>query len=264
MNRESIPYRGLCTEFYELDKPSPTEDALQCYLYYAKEVQGKILEPMCGTGRFLIPLLEKGYSVIGFDYSPHMLDVCRKKCKDMGLATTLVEATFETFSLSETYDLIFIPSGSFGHLITAAQITRALTFIADRLNSGGKFVFEVETLKSIREPQGEWRGRWVNKPDGSKIVMSVLSRFDPNSRVETGLFRYELWEKNVISRTEVEDYHVRHYEPQEIERLLAQHGLKIIGKWQAEPYSRMEAVDTAPVILYECIKLERKVFGGGN
>ncbi len=72
-----------------------------------------------------------------------------KKCKDRGLTSALFEATFETFSLAEKYDLIFIPSGSFGHLITLEQITNALTFIADRLNPDGKFVFEVETLKPL-------------------------------------------------------------------------------------------------------------------
>lgn len=254
MNKESAPYRSLCTEFYDLDKPDAPEDALQSYLYYVEEARGKILEPMCGTGRFLIPLLERGYSVIGFDHSPHMLNLCRKKCQDRGLASALFEATFETFSSPEKYDLIFIPSGSFGHLITPEQIVSALTFIADRLNLGGKFVFEVETLKSIREPQGLWRGRWVNKPDGSRIVMSVLSRFDATSRIETSLFRYELWEANEISRVEVEDYHVRLYEPLEIERLLNRHGLDVIDKRQAEPYSRKEAEDSDEVILYECVK----------
>lgn len=146
-------------------------------------------------------------------------------------------------------------SGSFRHLITPEQITTALAFIADRLNSGGKFVFEVETLNSIREPQGVWRGRWVNKPDGSKIVLNVLSVFDSLSSIETGLFRYELWEENKISLIEVEDYHVRHYEPLEIEDLLTQHHLKVIGKWQAEPYTRKEAVDSDEVILYECVKV---------
>lgn len=58
----------------------------------------------------------------------------------------------------------------------------------------------------------------------------------------------------MISRTEVEDYHVRHYEPAEIEKLLEQHNLKVIGKWQAEPHSRTEASDDDDVILYECVK----------
>lgn len=252
MNKESGAYKALCTEFYDLDKPAPAEDALQCYLRYAKEARGPILEPMCGTGRFLIPLLKKGYDVTGFDCSPEMLNVCRKKCKELGLSTSLLEATFESFPWQSTYNLIFIPSGSFGHLITSEQVSQALTLIADKLNSGGKFVFEVETLKSIREPQNVWRGRWVSKPDGSKIVLNVLSQFDSTSRVETGLFRYELWEKNAIVQTEVEVYHVRHYEPAEIEQLLKQHGLKVIEKWQAEPHSGIKANDTDAVILYEC------------
>lgn len=253
-NKESVPYKALCTEYYDLDKPAPPEDALKCYLHYAEEAQGKILEPMCGTGRFLIPLLERGYSVTGFDYSPHMLNGCRKKCKERRLTCTLLEASFESFSLNEFYNLIFIPSGSFCHLITEKQVAQALKFVADRLNSGGKFVVEIETLKAVRDPQGVWIGRWMDKPDGSKIVMNILSRFDAVSRVETGLFRYELWKENAITRIEVEDYQVRHYEPAEIEELLDQHGLKVIGKWQTEPHARIQAVDTAPVILYECIK----------
>ncbi len=169
MNKESIPYRALCTEYYELDKPTAPKDAFECYLYYAKEANGPILEPMCGTGRFLVPLLEHGYDVTCFDYSPHMLDVCRRKCIERGLATQLQEATFETFSLTGLYSLIFIPSGSFGHLITSEQVNQALTFIADRLKPGGKFVVEIETLKSIREPQDVWRGRWVTNPMDQKL-----------------------------------------------------------------------------------------------
>ena len=43
MNKESVPYRSLCTEYYELDKPSPPADALKCYLNYAKEARSLIL-----------------------------------------------------------------------------------------------------------------------------------------------------------------------------------------------------------------------------
>src|SRR5262249_6983981 len=102
--------------------------------------------------------------------------------------------------------------------------------------------------------QGCWKGRWVNKEDGSKIVINTLSSFDELSRVETVLCRYELWEKNYITQTEVEDFRLRLYEPLEIEQLLAQENLKVVGKWQAEPYIRVEANDTNSVILYECIK----------
>lgn len=254
MNKESVPYKVLCTEYYELDKPHPPEDALQCYLKYAEEAEGAILEPMCGTGRFLIPLLKKGYSITGFDYSPHMLDVCRKKCHKLGLKATLVEASFKTFPLVETYSLIFIPSCSFCLLTMHDEIIQALKFVSNRLKPGGKFVFEIETLKAKGESQGIWKGKWVNKPDGSKIVINTLSQFDSTTQIETVLCRYELWEENVISCTEVEDFRLRLYEPLEMELLLEQYGLKIVGKWQAEPYSNIKADESSAVILYECVK----------
>lgn len=254
MNKESVPYKGLCTEFYELDKPYAPDDALQCYLRYAEEAKGPILEPMCGTGRFLVPLLEKGYSITGFDYSSHMLNVCREKCEKLGLKANLVEASFKTFPLLDHYGLIFIPSSSFCLLTKPDEIEQALQFISNRLKPGGKFVFEIVTLKALGDSQGTWKGKWVNKPDGSKIVINTLSRFDSSTRIETTLCRYELWENNVIASTEVEDFRLRYYEPTEMETLLKQCGLKIAGKWQAEPYSNKKANKSSPVILYECVK----------
>lgn len=254
MNKESVPYKALCTEFYELDKPNAPEDALQCYLRYAEEAQGKILEPMCGTGRFLIPLLEKGYSVSGFDYSSHMLEICRKKCIAKGLTPSLAEATFETFSSQELYELIFIPSSSFCLLTNPKLAIQALNFVSTRLAPKGKFVFEIETIAAVSQSQDSWKGKWVNRKDGSKIVLNTLSCFDKLSRIETILCRYELWVKNHITQTEVEDFRLRLYEPSEMEQLLAQENLKIVGRWQAEPYIRAEANNSNPVILYECMK----------
>lgn len=252
--KESVPYKKLCTEFYELDKPHAPEDALNCYLQYAKESNGPILEPMCGSGRFLIPLLEHGYSVTGFDYSPDMLNVCRKKCEERGLTAHLFEATFESFSPTEKFGLILIPSSSFCLLTTDQQMTSALKVISKWLTKGGKFVFEIETLKAKSESQGVWKGKWINKPDGSKIVLNTLSHFDVFSQVETILCRYELWQENVITETEVEDFRLKLYEINAIEQLLKLQGLKILSKWQAEPYSGKEAQEDDNVILIECVK----------
>lgn len=254
MNNRSIPYKALCTEYYDLDKPSAPQDALHCYLQYAQEAKGAILEPMCGSGSFLIPLLERGYAVMGFDYSPHMLEVCRSKCKALNITCNVMEATFETFPLSDLYDLIIIPSGSFCLLTTFEEIQFALTFIYDRLKKGGKFVFDVETLKAVGDSQGVWKGNWVSRADGAKIVISSISRFNPLLKIETVMCRYELWEENAIVQTEVEDFRLRLYEPAELEQLLKQHGLTVIGKWQAEPYVRKNAHDTDAVITYECMK----------
>ena len=67
MGKALDTYLSLCTEVYDLSKPNPEEDDYAFYRDYALKANGLILEPMCGTGRFLLPLLEEGFNVHGFD-----------------------------------------------------------------------------------------------------------------------------------------------------------------------------------------------------
>ena len=46
-------YLNLCTQVYDLSKPQPPQDEYEFYRSYATAANGLILEPMCGTGRFL-------------------------------------------------------------------------------------------------------------------------------------------------------------------------------------------------------------------
>ncbi len=47
-------YGSLCTEMYEILHEKAPQDELNFFLSYAKREQ-KILEPLCGSGRFFVP-----------------------------------------------------------------------------------------------------------------------------------------------------------------------------------------------------------------
>src|SRR3954470_10257220 len=102
-------YKKLCTEFYDTDKPTAPPDALEFYLRYSEQAAGPILEPMCGSGRFLIPILQGGFDIDGFDASPHMLAACREKLKRLGLTTHVTEQSLPEIDLPRTYGLVIIP-----------------------------------------------------------------------------------------------------------------------------------------------------------
>lgn len=110
-------YRNLCAKFYDLDKPTAPTEALNFYLEYAKNANGTIFEPMCGTGLFLIPLLEQGFDIEGSDASEYMLSVCKEKCRIKKLKPKLNQQFVQQMALNNQYDLIFIPSGSFGLIV---------------------------------------------------------------------------------------------------------------------------------------------------
>lgn len=79
MNKMKQNYYGsLCTELYELLHKEAPRDELDFYLSYA-EKDKKILEVMCGSGRFLVPFMDRGFDICGIDLSGHMLEQLKKK-----------------------------------------------------------------------------------------------------------------------------------------------------------------------------------------
>src|SRR5690625_2474940 len=107
-------YNILSAEVYDLDKHiGRSFGDVEFYSDRLASCEGKILEPGVGTGRILIPLLEKGLNVEGFDVSEDMLKICRKNCERRGLNPKLLTAKMESFSLDEKYEAIIIPTGTF-------------------------------------------------------------------------------------------------------------------------------------------------------
>ena len=75
-----------------------------------------LLEPMCGTGFFLIPFLEAGADIDGLDSSPHMLAICQAKCAEKELSPRLYEQLLEDMSLPRKYGFMFIPDRSLAQI----------------------------------------------------------------------------------------------------------------------------------------------------
>ncbi len=57
-----------------------TEESLQ----QADMKEAKILDVACGTGNVTLPLIQKGYDVIGVDLSEEMLAVAQQKLGEAG------------------------------------------------------------------------------------------------------------------------------------------------------------------------------------
>ena len=61
-------YGKLCTQFYDLDKPTAPPEALAFYLKHARQANGAVLEAMCGSGRFLIPMTQAFVNNLDFKF----------------------------------------------------------------------------------------------------------------------------------------------------------------------------------------------------
>jgi SAM-dependent methyltransferase len=240
-------YRRLCTEFYDLDKPAPPPEALDFYREYARQARGRIIEPMCGSGRFLLPLLAEGYAVEGVDASPDMIRACRANGARRGLQPIVYEQFLEKLDLPHRYGLVFIPAGSFCLLTDPPAARAALARLLAHMEPDARLVVEVERLVPFTpEP---WRGGWVERPDdGARIVISQLTRYDEARRVLESVHKYELVHNGQLLETEWEELNVRLYEPAEFGTLLADNGfMDIRHLYEAGP-----TVADNDAMLFQC------------
>lgn len=245
-------YLSLCTEFFDLDKPKASDVEYAFFRYYLAKATGPILEPMCGTGRYLIPYLEEGFYVEGFDASPFMLNALRTKCQQKNLTPCVWEQFLEQVSTIKQYNLIFIPDSSFCLFLEPSQIVTALQKIYDLLQSGGTFVFDVETVYALPAKTGVWYGKAYTKTDGTTIISSTLPLPIENN-IATVICRYELMNKTEIIKTEMEYFQIRLYYPDELEQILKNIGFRSVKQIEAYDVENKPAAQDYTVV-FECIK----------
>jgi hypothetical protein len=245
-------YLNLCTQVYDLSKPSPPKKQYEFYRKYLTKANGLILEPMCGTGRFLLPFISEGFKVHGFDGSQHMLDALYKKTEEKNLKVNVWQGLAEDFHKKERYKLIFIPDGSFGLITNIQAVKTALKKFYDNLTEDGVLVFEAETLQSAPQQLGVWRGSIWIKDDGKFILSSFLD-LPLESNVKTTICRYELIAGSSITKTEIETLQVYLYNPIVLSTLLKEVGFRKIKLIKAFEHDKKPGRNDE-VIVYECHK----------
>ena len=245
-------YLSLCTQVYDISLPTPPADEYTFFKAYAQAANGPILEPMCGTGRFLLPLMKDGFEIEGFDASQHMLKALNIKAQEESLKPNVTLHFVEAFKSTKKYGLIFIPSGSFNLITDRQEIARALKKFYDLLLPQGTLVIEIITLSATPQDPGTWRREKWNKPDGSLILASACEA-PLHDNVSHTTCRYELIENNCITKTEEEIVKIRLYEQEEFHKLLLQAGFSRVRPIKAFAINKAPEIDDKDII-FECKK----------
>lgn len=248
--KEEATYLDLCSQVYELSRPEAPEDALEFYKSYADEAVGMILEPMCGTGCFLLPLIKDGYKVEGSDISISMLGILKDKADRMFLQANTYRALAGDIQPGKLYSLIFIPIGSFGLITDESEIISTLQSFYEHLYDDGTLVFEVETKHSLPD-LNVWRSsKWIRADDKEILVSSYAAL---NGDVCSSEIKYELIDNDKVVKTEIEEHKVKVYEPHSLLTLLKNIGFRDVTVLKA--YERDSRVCHSDMrVVYECYK----------
>lgn len=240
-------YGSLCTEMYEILHEEAPQDELDFYLSYAEEGK-KILEPLCGSGRFLVPFLERGFDISGMDSSGEML----AKLKQKAPGAKVVQADIVSYVAQERFDFIFIPSGSVSLFTDMGMCQRILRTMKELLAPGGKFVFAVDTVFNRCEEDDAYKANvTVKTKEGYDLVLKTKNHYDETSQTQFSPSIYELYHGTELLRSEAMDFQTHLYQYGEMDEYLQGCGFKSVSVYSN--YEKEIAVnDRCEMLIYEC------------
>ena len=105
-----------------------------------------LLDVACGTGKSFLPLLARGYRVVGCDISPAMLARAAEKAPQ----ARLVQADMRTLGRLGAFDLVTCLDDALNYLVEPAELEAALAGIRRNLQPEGIAIWDLNTLAMYR------------------------------------------------------------------------------------------------------------------
>lgn len=114
---------------------------------------GTTLDVGCGTGRFALPLHQRGHQVVGIDSSKAMLDIFKQKIQHLENRPELAHESFEELNTSQQFDGI-VALYLMQFMLTNKEVITFFQKAHSLLTPNGVFLFSVYNPLGIWNPAG--------------------------------------------------------------------------------------------------------------
>ena len=184
------------------------------------EHPGSALEIGSGSGRLILPLLQKGHSVEGLEPSSEMLDLCRDSTAKLDISPILHQGDMATFSPGRTYHSLLVPAFT---LQLADDPVAALANFHRLLEPGGLLYLTVfipfaELDKEL--PEDEWYlDHEITLPDGRIASLHTRHRLERKARILHREHHYRLTEGDKTIE-HLSEQSVRWFSPHQLRKML--------------------------------------------
>jgi ubiquinone/menaquinone biosynthesis C-methylase UbiE len=179
----------------------------------------RLLDVGCGTGKSFLPMLDRGWDVVGCDLSPAMLEIAKEK---VGPQVRLEVADMRQLPRFGSFDLVWALNDAVNNLRDDDQLTEALAGMARNLASGGVVLFDLNTAGTFQELADESDCREI---EGQTMIWTGLSpNFAPGGLVES---RFEI--AGDVAATHI--HRQRHFSEERVIEIADRIGLSCLGVW---------------------------------
>ena len=221
-------YGEFASVYDLLTENVPYDEIAEYYNGIIKELgaTGNLLLDMgCGTGNLTLRLADMGYDIIASDASAEMLTIASEKLS--GRAQLICQSMTET-ELYGAVDIAVSTLDSINHLDSAADIFECFKRTAENMNSGGLFLFDVNTIYKHREILGN--NTFVYDVDGVYCVWQNEYQGDGRTDIYLDFFAED--EESGMYDRYSDDFSETAYPAEKIKELLIGAGFEICACYE--------------------------------
>jgi SAM-dependent methyltransferase len=181
-----------------------------------------VLDLGAGTGNHALPLVRRGYEVVGVDIASGMVDISRGKAAQAHLEIDFRQGDVRTVRLDREFDAALLMFAVLGYQRTDADVRSALATARAHVRAGGVLVLDLWYGPAVLSEPPEDRHRLISTPEG-ELSRTVSSELDAERHLCT--VRYRL---AGAGREATETHVMRFYFPDELKAFLGDAGFELV------------------------------------
>jgi SAM-dependent methyltransferase len=212
--------------------------------------EGRILEPMCGSGRLLRGFAAAGFETVGVDASAEMLNLAREHYDNQGYQGTWLQADVRDFNLDQACDLAVCPINSLAHLATEADMTAHLNAMSRNLYDGASYWIQLDLKDPVEVGASEeWEFEYLGE-----TVISQWACTGSHDGMETHLSRFVFPDGRVIE----DDYQMKVWSYRDWSRLVDRSPFDLSAAYEGgsfKPLAVGESLNGQRVFWQQLVKL---------
>jgi len=191
---------------------------------FSDEKPSLVCDLACGTGTMCLKLNEKGYDMIGIDFSENMLDVALNKSE--GKNILYLNQDICDFELYGTVDAFLCLLDSINHITDEKQLKKMFSLVHNYLNPEGLFIFDINTKYKFENVLSDN----IFTYDSDEIYYVWENEYRKDEKLCDFYLTFFVGENDVYKR--IDEYHVeRCYEEDELEKMIKNSGFQVVAKY---------------------------------
>lgn len=219
-------------EYFDAHNVSEETDAKNAVIEQLLKAQGvkTVLDMTCGTGSQVFYLHERGYDVIGSDFSPDLIRQAKEKALSHGERLTFIDGDMRDLQVGK-FDAVITMFNAIGH-VSKPDFAKTMRNIRGNLKDGGIYIFDIFNLQAITDDIiDSFKMDIQTVVNGTKIRNQQHSEVDRENRLLTSHDHYTITKEGHEPEVYTNSFSLQIYTADELKEMLEQNGFEVLHQY---------------------------------